>query len=110
MWNASGDKQDRSDRRRYKRAHVLYSGRLFSGKRGLEGLVLDLSANGARVRFHEPIAVNSAMTLRLAVSVVLIVEVAWQEVYCLGLQFREVPGRISSIFTGLLPEDCLATA
>ena len=110
MWNASDDKQGRSDRRRYKRAHVLFSGRLFSGKRGIEGLVLDLSANGARVQFHEPIAANSTMTLRLAESVDLEVEVAWQKGNSLGLQFLEVPARISSIFAGLLPEDCLATA
>jgi hypothetical protein len=110
MWNASDDKQGRSDRRRYKRAHVLFSGRLFSGKRGIEGLVLDLSPNGARIRFHEPIAADSAMTLRLADSVDLKVEVAWQKGNSLGLQFLDLPARISSIFAGLLPEDCLATA
>ena len=110
MWNASDDKQSPSDRRRYKRAHVLFSGRLSSGKRGIEGLVLDLSANGARIQFHEPIAVNSAMMLRLAESVDLEVQVAWQNGNSLGLQFLELPARISSIFAGLLPEDCLATA
>ncbi len=110
MWNASDDKQGRGDRRRYKRAHVLFSGRLFSGKRGIEGLVLDLSPNGARIRFHEPIAADSAMTLRLAESVDLKVEVAWQKDNSLGLQFLDQPARISSIFAGLLPEDCLATA
>ncbi len=110
MWNASDDKQGRGDRRRYKRAHVLFSGRLFSGKRGIEGLVLDLSPNGARIRFHEPIAADSAMTLRLAESVDLKVEVAWQKGNSLGLQFLDLPARISSIFAGLLPEDCLATA
>ncbi len=110
MWNASDDKQGRSDRRRYKRAHVLFSGHLFSGKRGIEGLVLDLSANGARIQFREPIAASSAMTLRLADSVDLEVEVAWQSGNNLGLRFLEVPGRISSIFAGLLPEDCLVAA
>ncbi len=110
MWNASDDQQGRGDRRRYKRAHVLFSGRLFSGKRGIEGLVLDLSANGARVQFHEPIAVNSAMTLRLAESVDIRVEVAWQNGNNLGLKFLDVPARISSIFAGLLPKDCLAAA
>ncbi len=50
------------------------------------------------------------MTLRLAESVDLKVEVAWQKGNSLGLQFLEVPARISSIFAGLLPEDCLATA
>jgi len=110
MWNASDDKQDRSDRRHYKRTHVLFSGRLFSEKRSIEGLILDLSANGARIRLHEPIAANAAMTLRLAESVDLKVEVAWQDGKSLGLKFRELPTRISSIFAGLLPEDCLATA
>ncbi len=38
------------------------------------------------------------------------VEVAWQMGNSLGLQFLEVPARISSIFAGLLPEDCLAAA
>ena len=110
MWNASDDKQGRSDRRRYKRTHVLFSGHLFSGKRGIEGLVLDLCANGARIQFREPIAANSAMTLRLADSVDLEVEVAWQSGNNLGLRFLGVPGRISSIFAGLLPEDCLVAA
>ncbi len=50
------------------------------------------------------------MTLRLAESVDLKVEVAWQKGNSLGLQFLDQPARISSIFAGLLPEDCLATA
>jgi hypothetical protein len=110
MPNGSDHDQGRRDRRRYKRTHVLFSGRLFSGKRAVEGLILDLSASGARVQFAEPIVTNSAMTLRLANSVDIAVEVAWHKDNCLGVQFCEVPGRISSIFAGLLPEDCLAVA
>ena len=110
MRKASDDDRSRHERRRHKRAHVLFSGRLFSGKKGIEGLVLDLSANGVRIQFAEPVATNTATTLRLANSVDIAVEVAWQEERCLGLRFREMPAQISSIFAGLLPEDCLVTA
>jgi hypothetical protein len=110
MRNGSDDHTGRRERRRYKRTHVLFSGSLVSGKRAIEGLVLDLSLNGARIQFSEPIVTNSAATLRLAGSVDIDVEVAWREDNRLGLRFREMPARISSIFAGLLPEECLATA
>ncbi len=110
MRNGSGSDQERRDRRRYKRIHVLMSGHLVSAKRAMKGLVLDLSANGARVQFSEPVATGSKMTLRLANSVDLSVEVAWHSDNRLGLRFQELPGQISSIFAGLLPEDCLVAA
>ncbi len=110
MWNASDDSQSPRERRHYKRTHVLFSGRLHSGQRAIEGIVLDLSASGARLRIAEPIVTNSAMTLRLGDSVDIDVEVAWQKENNLGLRFRQVPARIASIFAGVLPEDCLATA
>jgi hypothetical protein len=110
MRNGSGNDQDRRDRRRYKRTHVLMSGHLVSAKRAMKGLVLDLSVNGAQVQFAEPIATNSDLTLRLADAVDLGVEVAWHENNRLGLKFRDLPAQISSIFAGLLPEDCLVAA
>lgn len=110
MRNGSDDHTGRRERRRYKRTHVLFSGNLVSGKRAIEGLVLDLSPNGARIQFSEPIVTNSATTLRLADSVDIDVEVAWRKDNRLGLRFREMPARVASIFAGLLPEECLTTA
>ena len=110
MRNGSGSDQERRDRRRYKRAHVLMSGHLVSAKQAMKGLVLDLSANGAQIQFSEPPATDSKMTLRLANSVDLGVEVAWRRDNRLGLRFQELPSQISSIFAGLLPEDCLVAA
>ena len=110
MRNGSGSDQDRRDRRHYKRTHVLMSGHLVSAKRAMKGLVLDLSANGAQVQFPEPVATDSKMTLRLANAVDLDVEVAWHRDNRLGLKFQDLPGQISSIFAGLLPEDCLVAA
>ncbi len=99
-----------SDRRRFKRAHVLMTGHLVSAKRAMEGIVLDLSANGAQIQFPEDIATDTEMTLRLAEKVDLGVEIAWRRGNRLGLRFQELPVKISSIFAGLLPQDCLVAA
>ena len=93
MRNGSGPDHDRRERRRYKRTHVLMAGDLVSGQRATRALVPD-----------------SEFTLRLAETVNLGVEVAWRSHNRLGLRFRDLPEQISSIFAGLLPEDCLATA
>ena len=50
------------------------------------------------------------MNLRLAETVNLSVEIAWRSHNRLGLRFRDLPEQISSIFAGLLSEDCLAAA
>lgn len=110
MRNGSGPDQDRRERRRYKRTHVLMAGDLVSGQRAIRALVLDISANGAQIQLPGPLVPDSEITLRLADTVNLGVEVAWRNHNRLGLRFRDLPGQISSIFAGLLPEDCLVAA
>ncbi len=110
MRNGSGTDQDRRDRRRYKRTHVLMAGDLVSGQRTTKGFVLDISANGAQIQFPEPLVPDSEITLRLAETVNLEVEIAWRSHNRLGLRFRDLPEQISSIFAGLLSEDCLVAA
>lgn len=106
----SGDDQDRRERRRYKRTHVLMAGDLVSGQRATSGFVLDISANGAQIQFLDPLVPDSEITLRLAETVNLGVEVAWRRHNRLGLRFQDLPTQISSIFAGLLSEDCLVAA
>jgi hypothetical protein len=108
MRNGSGDHQDQRERRRYKRTHVLMAANLVSDQRAAKGFVLDISANGAQIQFPEPLVPDSDMTLRLAETVNLGVEIAWRSHNRLGLRFRDLPERIASIFAGLLSEDCLA--
>ncbi len=110
MRNPSGNDQDHSERRRYKRTHVLMAGDLVSGHYATKGTVLDISANGAQIQFPDPLVPDSEITLRLAETVNLSVEVAWRSHNRLGLRFRDLPEQISSIFAGLLPEDCLVAA
>jgi hypothetical protein len=108
MPNDSGDAQNRRERRRYKRTHVLMAADLVSARHATAGFVLDISANGAQIQVPEPLVPDSAMTLRLAETVDLSVEIAWRSHNRLGLRFRDLPSQISSIFAGLLPEDGLA--
>lgn len=110
MRNGSGSDQDRRERRRYKRTHVLMAGDLVSGSYATKGFILDISANGVQIQFSEPVVPDSEITLRLAETVNLGVEIAWRSHNRLGLRFRDLPERISSIFAGLLSEDCLAAA
>ena len=50
MRNGSGTDQDRRERRRYKRTHVLMAGDLVSGPRAMRGCVLDISVSGAQMQ------------------------------------------------------------
>jgi hypothetical protein len=110
MRNGSGSDQDRRERRRYKRTHVLMAGDLVSNGYATKGFVRDISANGAQIQFPEALVPDSEITLRLAETVNLGVEIAWRSHNRLGLRFRDLPEQISSIFAGLLSEDCLAAA
>ena len=110
MRNRSGNGQDNAERRRYKRTHVVMAGDLVSGGYATKGTVLDISASGAQIQFPDPLMPDSEITLKLAETVHLSVEVAWRSHDRLGLRFRDLPEQISSIFAGLLPEDCLAAA
>ena len=110
MRNRSGNDQDHGERRRYKRTHVLMAADLVSGPYATKGFVLDISASGAQIQFPDPLIPDSKIALRLAGTVDLSVEVAWRSHDRLGLRFRDLPEQISSIFAGLLPEDCLAAA
>jgi hypothetical protein len=96
------------ERRRHRRAHVLFNGRLISGDRSAEGVLLDVSASGARMRLAEPLEAGSAITLRLARNLDFHVEVAWCRGLFIGLRFRETPARIAATLSGLLPQDALA--
>jgi hypothetical protein len=110
MQDRSGNDQDATERRRFKRTSVLMAGDLVMGSYATKGTVLDISANGAQIQFPDPLVPESELTLRLAGTVNLSVEIAWRGHDRLGLRFRDLPEQISSIFAGLLPEDCLVAA
>jgi hypothetical protein len=97
-----------SERRRFKRAHFLFKGEVLADDEELGGHVLDLSVNGARFRFAGAGRAAAEMTLRLAGGVDFPVRTAWRRGNVAGLTFQDAPERISALFAGLLPSDCLA--
>lgn len=108
MRKSRANRASGSERRNYKRTHVLFSGRLISGDRSAQGILFDISAGGARMRLAEPLEPGSAITLRLANKLDFHVEVAWRQKQMFGLKFREAPAKIAATMAGLLPPDSLA--
>jgi hypothetical protein len=98
----------KTERRQHQRTHVLFSGTLVSGDQSVRGTVLDLSANGAKIRLDKPLRAPSAVTLRLARLVDFHVELVWSSGDMLGLKFREAPARIAAVFAAVLPEAAIA--
>lgn len=108
MTATAADEPVESERRRFKRAHFLFKGEVLTGDRAVGGHVLDLSINGARFRFKERSDDAAQMTLRLAGGIDFPVRTAWRRGNVAGLTFQDAPERVSALFAGLLPRDCLA--
>jgi hypothetical protein len=81
--------QDISDRRDGPRDRVIYSGRLVFGAKEYPCAVLDISAGGAQIRFAEPLAVWTIVTLYIDRFGGFHARVVWQQRDKVGLQFLE---------------------
>lgn len=96
------------DRRAYKRAYVVVSGQVSNdSEKRLDCVVLDLSANGAKVRFEEPVMSDQIFKITLAGTVDFDVEVVWTNGVFAGLKFLDSPTKVASVLAGVLPEGCL---
>jgi hypothetical protein len=99
---------DARDRRTFKRTYVVVSGQVSDTKElQLNCVILDLSANGARVRFDAPLKSDQIIKIKLAGAVEFDVEVAWINGVFAGLRFLEPPEKIANILAGILPDGCL---
>jgi hypothetical protein len=81
--------QDMSDRRDQPRDRVIYAGRLSYGAKEYPCAVLDISAGGAQIRFAEPLAVWTIVTLYIDRFGGFHARVVWQQRDKVGLQFLE---------------------
>lgn len=98
------------ERRAYKRAYVVVSGQVSSPEgqdEKVNCVILDLSANGAKVRFDEPLMSDQIKKITLASTVDFDVEVAWTNGVFAGLKFLDTPEKVASILAGVLPDGCL---
>ena len=96
------------DRRVFKRAYVVVSGQVSgSAEQCLDCVVLDLSANGAKVRFEEPVMSDQIFKITLAGAVDFDVEVVWTNGVFAGLKFLDSPTKVAGVLAGVLPDGCL---
>lgn len=97
--------EDFVERRRFKRTHVIFSGLLRSGRQGIAGQILDISAAGVRMRLPEAPQTERNLDLRLARTVHLESDLAWRRGNEVGLRFRASPGYVAGIFAGIAAPD-----
>lgn len=96
------------ERRSFRRIHTILSGRLTSGERVSNGVVLDLSVSGARVHMAEPSPLGDTVTMHIARLGEFKGKVMWRASNMLGLRFADHPIQVSQLMAGLMPQECLA--
>lgn len=100
------------DRRRTIRVSVLWSGRLISGEDEHRCMVLNISAEGARLRHSVPDDVSGLDRVRLHVDRLgtLTGRVAWRDGDEMAITFDEDPDRIVERLSEVLPRAQFAAA
>ena len=95
------------ERRRYKRSTTVIRARVLADELCLDGVVLDVSINGVRLKLSEELEVGTAVTLVLAGAVHFGGHVAWRRDRNHGIAFANQPDAVAKIMAGLLPTDYL---
>lgn len=100
-----------AERRRFRRYPVLESGLIFTREGCLDCQVVDVSANGVRVR---PVGKLSDRpgTCRFLLGRMgaFEAEVCWEGPDSIGIRFGDAPEAVAKRYKELLPADCLAAA
>ncbi len=97
-----------ADRRQHRRVRTLLTGHLNQGDEATDGVVLNLSVSGAKVRLAEPSFLGAIVKMRIARLGEFRGQVVWRARNRMGLRFLDTPIDTSAIMTGFLPDDCLA--
>ena len=99
------------ERRRFKRYAVLESGLIYADGRCLDYQVVDVSANGVRIRPVGRVgkAVEKCRFL-LGRMGGFQAAVCWNGDDTVGIRFEDAPETVAEQFRAVLPSDCLAAA
>lgn len=108
MQTTTASDAEAADRRQYRRVRTLLTGHLNQGERVIDGVVLNLSVSGAKVRLAEPSSLGAIVKMRIARLGEFRGQVVWRARNRMGLRFLDTPSDTSAIMTGFLPDDCLA--
>ena len=91
-----------TERRRFERATVLWSGELLIGGQAAPCVIVNIAAGGAMVRTPEAAICQSRVTLRNPRLGDLDAEVTWRKNDEMGLRFVDDEDRIAAIIAGAL--------
>ena len=93
-----------AERRKSARTPVFWPARLFVDGHAVDGMVLDVSAEGARLHLENPPECARAVTLQNARFGELRGEVMWSGEDVLGLSFLDQPQCIARKIDGIPPQ------
>jgi PilZ domain len=98
------DEEFWQSQRRYKRAKVLWPATLVADAEHLDCIILDLSANGARIRVAGGVPMPiSEVVLEIPRFGAFSATAAWNSETELGLRFAEDPIRVAELLGDTLP-------
>lgn len=87
---------ERLERRRFERKKVLWAASVDLRGQRFEGMIVELSAGGARLKFAGPVADGEELTLVLKQLEALDAKVIWQRKGETGLQFLLAPDEVAA--------------
>lgn len=93
------------ERRRFERTQLLWAATVEVRGQRFEGMIVDLSAGGARIKFDAPVAAGDELTLVLKQLDELGAKVVWQREGEAGLQFLLAPDDVAAKIQGTLAPD-----
>ena len=94
------------DRRRYKRFRTHLEGTVYCHPRAKDARaceILDLSANGARIRTDLPLVCGRRLNLAMERFGIFRVHMVWRRGSEVGLQFAAEPRKVVTMMRGFLP-------
>ncbi len=92
------------ERRQYSRTHLIWTGSLAFGDRSVDCVIMNASANGAKIRVAEALPFPEIVTLRIPRLGGFRAEVVWSRDNKLGVRFLEEPERVAELIEHVLPQ------
>ena len=104
MQHATVRQNSGAERRKSTRSPVFWPGRLVVDDEVFDGVILDVSADGARLRLEDPPDRATLVTLQNPRFGALHGKVAWRGEDALGLSFLDEPHRVARAIEEIPPQ------